>query len=130
MSLGEFSHKCGIPKSTIKGYLDGSSEPRFLENLKKIAKACDTEVGWLAAGEEPKEVNEALLENPVALDEVQQHIYKRRSDNLDEAMRLLVERLMILKDNDLDGFCATSLLVNERLDKLDNDVVKKMNEQP
>ncbi|MBU0680129.1 MAG: helix-turn-helix domain-containing protein [Proteobacteria bacterium] len=50
ISDNAFAKKCDIPGSTMRGYLDGSSQPN-LENLAKIANACGVSVGWLAAGE-------------------------------------------------------------------------------
>ena len=45
-------------------------------------------------------------------------------------MRALVKRLLVIKDKDLDGFWAITTLVNERIDKLDNNDPKKTKGQP
>jgi len=50
LSKNAFARKCAIKQTTMIGYLNGTSEPN-LENLIKIAFACNVSVGWLAAGE-------------------------------------------------------------------------------
>lgn len=52
-SLNAFANHCNIPYSTMRGFLEDSGNPT-LENLKKIAAACNVTVGWLA-GEENDE---------------------------------------------------------------------------
>ncbi len=47
----KFAADCGVQDSTMRGYLLGKYEPT-IENLVKIASACNITVGWLAAGEE------------------------------------------------------------------------------
>ena len=46
----KFAEHCGVQDSTMRGYLLGKYEPT-IENLKKIARACNVTVGWLADGE-------------------------------------------------------------------------------
>jgi len=52
-SLNSFANKCGIPYSTMRGYIEDNANPT-LDNAKKIAAACDVTVAWLA-GEEDDE---------------------------------------------------------------------------
>lgn len=51
MSLNAFSSKCDIPYSTMRGYFEKGTDPG-LENLKKIAKACNVTISWLSGYEQ------------------------------------------------------------------------------
>lgn len=62
-----FARKCGIKQTTMNGYLSGKYEPT-VTNLCKIAAACDVRVGWLAAGELPKELQREVLNDTASID--------------------------------------------------------------
>jgi hypothetical protein len=49
-----FAKVCGIPESGMRGYLSGPGLP-LLENVVKIADACEVSVSWLATGRGPRE---------------------------------------------------------------------------
>lgn len=61
-----FEQKTGVGEASIRKYLKGQAEPT-LGNLVKIANACSVRVGWLAAGELPKELKREVLDESLDL---------------------------------------------------------------
>jgi transcriptional regulator with XRE-family HTH domain len=52
MTRTTFAKRCGIKTSTMRNYLVGETTPR-LNELRRIAAACNTTVGWLVGDETP-----------------------------------------------------------------------------
>lgn len=61
-----FAARCNVSDGSIRHYLDGGNPG--LDSLLKIAAACGVRVGWLAAGELPKELKREVLEDEDSLD--------------------------------------------------------------
>jgi len=59
-SLKKAEGKTGIPSATLGRYTKGQTGPD-LKNLIKIANAYNVRVGWLATGEEPKEIQNGAV---------------------------------------------------------------------
>ena len=124
-SVRAAAKKCAISEETFQHYLkdDSENEPT-VSKLQKIANAYNVRLGWLAAGEEPKDLNCPIdnqknsQTNVACIEEERRKIYKRNSDFLNDAMRELAKRLMVMHEKDLDGFWKVTTLVNECMDKI------------
>lgn len=83
----KFATRCGVKPATMNGYLNGKFEPT-VEILIKIATACNVRVGWLAAGELPKE-----LDRQFDLHDDMINVFAGKCESMDEALEFFRTKL-------------------------------------
>lgn len=156
-----------LPVRLIQRYVNKGTPPAF-DKLFDIAAACNVRVGWLAAGELPKELisyditdpateffekfdagayrtkDEILAaiqsvktklqlikggkgqnQNGTTIDNIDM-VYKRKIDKLDKETRELFEQILLLQKKDFrGGYCRVVALVEDRMEILGNENLKK-----
>ena len=76
----DFAKRCGIPQTTMSGYLN-AVRPPSIAHLIKIAAACNVTIDWLVNGGSPP-IKETISQLPAEEPEPQKDIFEQAMDSV------------------------------------------------
>ncbi|PKB91565.1 hypothetical protein A8A01_00190 [Ewingella americana] len=108
-SMKDLAQKCGVPYSTIRGYLVGESLPAGIEQIQKISKATGVSISWLV-GENTENCN------PADYSKRQLELLLSLAGHLSDMQRsVILKQMLILLIKHTDDFEKNNLSDKEKL---------------
>ena len=94
-STSAFAKQCGVPYSTMRGYLEGDSNPPIINYLPKVAEAQSVTVDYLVSGIKEKlsgtQQNEKKEEGEMLLSGIEEYVKEKYGSELGGYSKFIIK---------------------------------------